>query len=419
MRHSKSPAASAAVLRWTEKTTSLAALACLLAGAAVPAPARADEPIRIGMVLAKQGAVAIHSEYLMQGANMALEEDGGKVLGRPVQLIWLDEPSPQAAQQNMQKLIDEDKVVAIVGGGTSANALALSALANRAKIPFIAPNAAADELTGKACNRYTFRAHLPVKPQVRAMSQQLLTLGKRWYFLTASYAFGQGVSEQFQKQLLASGGTVAGADAAPLNTPDYTSYILKIRQAKPDVVVSGLAGSDVSTFLKQWNEMGMKGQIPIAQIGSADSDIWGVGPNAVAGYYSKDWYFNNSANVAEDKTFAAAYQKKYKHPAPDRAWTGWFVMRSLLQSIDQAKSVEPAAIVKALEAWRDPNRPMPAYYRAWDHQMLVPILVAKVKSKIPDNYDFLDVVKTLPDNAAGLDALYGDKADVGCQMGAL
>ncbi|RKP53488.1 ABC transporter substrate-binding protein [Pararobbsia silviterrae] len=419
MRISTSPTALAAPSRWTTTTRSAAAITSLMLAAALPATARADDTVKIGMVLAKQGAVAIHSEYLMQGANLALEEQGGKVLGRPVQLIWLDEPSPQGAQQNMQKLIDEEKVVAVVGGGTSANALAESALANRAKIPFIAPNAAADELTGKSCNRYTFRAHLPVKPQVRAMSQQLLTLGKHWYFLTASYAFGQDVSDQFQKQLIASGGTVAGADASPLNTPDYTSYILKIRQAKPDVVVSGLSGSDVSTFLKQWNEMGMKGQIPIAQIGSADSDIWGVGPEAATGYYSKDWYFNNPANAAEDKAFAAEYAKKFKRPAPDRAWLGWFVMRSLLQSIDAAKSVDSAAIVKSLEGWRDANRPMPAYYRAWDHQMLVPILVAKVKPKIPDAYDFLDIEKTIPDNASGLDALYGSEADVGCHIGPL
>lgn len=381
--------------------------------------AHAAEPVRIGLVLAKQGAVAIHSEYMVQGATMALEERGNKILGRPIEVIWLDEPSPQGAQQNMQKLIDEQHVVAVIGGGTSANALALSALANRAKIPFIAPNAAADDLTGKSCNRYTFRAHIPVKPQVKAMSQQLLASGKRWYFLTASYAFGQDVSNAFEKELKAHGGTLVGADASPLNTPDYTSYILKIRQAKPDVVISGLSGSDVSTFLKQWSQMGMKGQIPIAQIAAADSDIWGVGGEAATGYYTKEWNYNNPDNAAGDKTFANAYQQKYKRPAPDRAWIGWYVMRSLLQSIDQAGSVTPAEIVKALEGWRDNARPMPAYYRAWDHQMLLPVLVAKVKPKITGAYDFLDIAATVPETAAGLDALYGSQAEVGCRMGQL
>ena len=64
----------------------------------------------------------------------------------------------------------------------------------------------------------------------------------------------------------------------PLNTPDYSSFILKIRQAKPDVVLGGLSAGDLSTFLKQWNELGMRGKIPFAEIAIGDTDIWSVGP---------------------------------------------------------------------------------------------------------------------------------------------
>ena len=77
-----------------------------------------------------------------------------------------------------------------------------------------------------------------------------------------------------------AGGTEVGSDDVPLNTPDFSSFILKIRAAKPDVVVGGLSAGDLSTFLKQWNELGMKGKIPFVEIAIGDTDIcW---PNASA-----------------------------------------------------------------------------------------------------------------------------------------
>ena len=123
---------------------------------------RAAEPIRIGLLLAKTGQIAPQTEYLAQGTYLALEERGNKIMGQPAELVWLDEPSPQGATQNMQKLVQENKVCAILGGSLSSNALAEEATAAQLKIPFVCNNAAATEITGKNCNRYTFRLNTPV-----------------------------------------------------------------------------------------------------------------------------------------------------------------------------------------------------------------------------------------------------------------
>lgn len=393
----------------------------LAAGLAFPCAgnALAADAVKIGLVLSKQGNMAVQSEYLSQGTYLALEQQGNKILGRPAEIVWLDEPSPQAAQQSMQRLIEEHKVVAVLGGGISANALAMSALAKRAKIPYIANNAAATDITGKECNRYTFRIQPPVAVQARALAPYLTSIGKRWYFLTASYAFGQDIVDSFGALLKEAGGTVVGADQVPLNTPDYSSFILKIRQAKPDVVVGGLAAADISTFLKQWNEMGMKGKIPFAEVAIGDTDIWGVGQTAATGIFTKPWYYNNPSNSPDDKAFVAAYQKKYNRPPADKAWMGWYAARALLQSIEQAKSTEPAAIVDALEKWRGKDGSLPAFYRDWDHQMLRPVVVVGVKPKIANSTDYFDVLKTVPSNAAELDKMYGIKSQIGCTMGSL
>lgn len=396
------------------KSARLAAVALtalsVLGGAA---SAQDKGPIRIGFIMAKQGALAEHGKHHNQGAMLALEQFKNTVRGAPVELIWLDEPTPQDAQQNMQRLIDEQKVVAVVGGGNSATALAMSAVALQNKVPFVATNAAATDLTGAKCNRYTFRVQLPVNPQVKAISTELEKRGQHWYYMTASYAFGQDIVRSFQTELKRIGGTSVAVDEAPLNTPDYTSYILKIRAAKPDVVVGGLAGADISTFLKQWNEMGMRDRIPFAQIGVADADIWGIGAKAAAGIYAKIWYYDNPNNPAEDKAFADLYKERYGHAAPDRAWMGWYSMRTLLQSIESAKSLESADVVRALEAWKDESRG--TAFRTWDHQMLHPIVIAEAKKQITDDHAFLDVLQVVP---ASQD-LYGTQEQIGCKMGDL
>ena len=127
--------------------------------------ASAADTIKIGLLLAKTGDIAAQTEYLANGTYLALEERGNKIMGQPAELVWLDEPSPQGSQQNMQRLVQENKVVAILGGSLSSNALAEQATAAQLKIPFVCNNAAATDISGKNCNHYTFRLNTPVAVQ--------------------------------------------------------------------------------------------------------------------------------------------------------------------------------------------------------------------------------------------------------------
>ena len=293
--------------------------------------AEAAEPIKIGMIWAKTGNIVDQAEYLAQGSMLALEQRNNTVLGRPAEIVWLDEPNPQGAQQNAEKLISEHKVVGIVGGALSSFALAISAVAKKSKIPYVASNAAAGDITGKSCNKYTFRLQPPVDVHTRVLAPYCAAIGKKWYLITASYAFGQDIKKAFTDYITANGGTVVGADEVPVGTPDYSSFILKIRAAKPDVVIGGVSASDLTTFLKQWNELGMRGKIPFAEIAVGNTDLWGVGPEAADGLYTITWWYKNPGNPPEEQEMAAAYMKKYNRPAADKAWMGWLGMRSLLE----------------------------------------------------------------------------------------
>ncbi|MEZ2410237.1 branched-chain amino acid transport system substrate-binding protein [Bosea sp. OAE752] len=381
--------------------------------------AAAAEPIRIGMIWAKTGAIVDQSTFLAQGGLFAAEQRNNQLLGRPLEIIWLDEPNPQGAQLNAQRLIDEHKVCALIGGAQSSFALAISAVAKKAKIPYVAANAAALDLTGKLCNKYTFRLQPPVDVHTKVLAPYCMGLGKRWYTLTAAYAFGQDIKASFTDFNAKNGGTIVGADEVPVGTPDYSSFILKIRAAKPDVVVGGLSASDLTTFLKQWNELGMKGKIPFAEISIGNTDIWGVGPDAATGIYTMVWYYKNPANTEDDKAFTDAYMKKFNQPPPDKAWMGWFGMRSLLESIELAKSTEPAAIVKALETWHVKDGDLDVSYRDFDHQMKRRTIICKVKDKITDKWDYVDVLENAPKTVAEIDAAFGSAADSACKMDSL
>ncbi|HBK05242.1 MAG TPA: ABC transporter substrate-binding protein [Acetobacteraceae bacterium] len=384
---------------------------------AAPFIARAADPIKIGLLLAKTGQIAAQTEYLANGSYLALEQRNNMIMGQPAELVWLDEPSPQAATQNMQKLVQENKVCAVLGGSLSSNALAEEATAAQLKVPFVCDNAAATEISGKNCNRYTFRLNTPVAVQSRMLAPFALTYGKKWYHITASYAFGQDILRSSRELLKAAGGTEVGSDEVPLNTADFSSFILKIRQAKPDVVVGGLSAGDLSTFLKQWNELGMKGKIPFVEIAIGDTDIWAVGPEAATGTFTKMWEHSNPDNPPEERAFAAAYLKKHGKPAADKAWMGWITARSLFESIDAAKSLDGMAIVEGLEAWKAPAGNASYSYRKFDHQMLVRNLAVSVKPNITDKWDYFDVKATLPENPADIDKVFGTQEEVGCKMG--
>lgn len=396
----------------------------LLAGAGVGAvqlaapfviTARAAEAVKIGLLLPKAGTYAMQGEIGQHGAQIAIDDFAGHVLDRPIELLWLDESTPQATQQNMRKLIEEEKVVAVQGGVSSGDVLAIMPLAERAQVPLMASGPNATEITGKNCSKYTFRVDLPNKVTVNSVYPLLKERGKKWYFVVAAYAWGIDAYNQMREVVVKDGGNIVGYDQAPLGTTDYSSYLLKLRQAKPDVVYIGLGGSDVTNFLKQMKEIGLTNQMGLSAPIVNDTDLWSAGPEASFGLYPKIWHYSGAHMTKRSADFVAAFQKKYNLPPEAEGWQDWFGMTSILTAIKETGSTDSAKLVGFLEEHKfEGYKDAPIFFRNFDHQLVQPLLVAQVKDKITDKYDYFDIRSEYPSDPAALDAAYGTQAEIGC-----
>jgi branched-chain amino acid transport system substrate-binding protein len=343
-----------------------------------------------------------------------------EVLGRPIQLVWLDENGPQTTQQNMLRLIQQEKVVAVQGGISSGDVLAIMPVAEREKMLLMATGPNASEITGEKCGRYTFRVDLPNYETVRSIYPTFSKNGKNWYFLYASYAWGIDGFKQMSALLKADGGKIAGADQTPLGTTDYSSFILKIVAAKPDAIFVGLGGSDLTNFLKQFKQMGLTGKIPVSSLICNDTDLWSAGPEAATGIYPKIWNYTGAQNTERSHAFAKEYQAKFKSAPEAEAWQDWFGTTAIITAIRETGSTDSRKLVEFLEGHKfDGFKRDAMYFRPWDHQLIQPTLIAQVKPKITDKYDYFDILEEVPTKGQTLDELYGSQKESLCKMPAL
>jgi branched-chain amino acid transport system substrate-binding protein len=386
--------------------------------------AQSKEPIKIGILLPKSGTYTVQGENGHNGAVLAVEDFGGSVLGRPIQLIWEDESTPQASVQRMRKMIEVDKVVAVDGGINSGTILAMMPVALQNKILLMASGPNATEITGKDCSRYTFRVDLPNHVTVQTIFPTLWQSGKvkRWYLLSASYAWGVDADNQMRAYLkkVDPAHVIVGHDQAPLGTNDFSAFLLKMRAGNPQVAWVTFGGSDLTSFLKQFQGIGMIGKVVVSSPIVNDSDLWAAGPQSATGVYPKIWNYTSPYNTPKANDFAKRYMAQFGYPPESEGWQDWFGVTAILTAIQKTGSTDSKKLVDFLENYKfEGIKPMPIYFRSWDHQLIQPTYAAVVKPQITDKYDYFDIVAQYPKSAKDLDAFYGTKEEVGCKMGPL
>jgi branched-chain amino acid transport system substrate-binding protein len=382
----------------------------------------AQGPIKVGHLTPMTGFLGVLGNYAKMGAQLAAEEinAAGGVLGRKLDVMSEDSVNPQVASQKAQRMIEQDHVDFLMGEINSASALTISQVAARNKTLFMDSGARSDALRSKDCNRYTFHVDIPVTVMVNTVGQALLrdnmVKGKRIFSLTADYLFGHDLSKAAKKFFAEHGGQQVGDELVATDVTDFSPYLLKIRQAKPDLVATNLAGNQVTNFIKQYAEFGLP--YPVAGFNLNNADAWAAGEGNLSGIWPTSWH--QDLQTPGSQAFVASFKKKYGKIPENHAWVDYVTLKILAQAMAATKSTDTDKLIKYLEsgAQFDILKARKGYFRAWDHQLMqeaYPFTV-KPKGQAKDPQDFLLFGDAVPAPNQPLELLAPTKAENTCVM---
>jgi branched-chain amino acid transport system substrate-binding protein len=400
-----------------------AAGSALLAGIGAPATVRAQaDAIRIGHLTPLTGFLGPLGEYAVMGVKLAAEEvnAAGGVLGRKIELVMEDSINPQTAATKAERLIERDKVVMIIGEISSASGLTIGQVANRMKTVFINTGCNSDALRGASCNPYMFHIEGANSMYVMAVGQYLLrenmVKGKKWFSLTADYAFGHDLLRVAKKFMEANGGQFAADELVATDVNDFSPYLLKIRQAQPDLVISNLAGNQITNFLKQYSEFGLK--FPVAGFGFDTVVAWGAGKGNFSGIWPLVWH--HLVDTPSSKKYVDTFQKKYGKLPDNQSWGDYNSLKIVAQSMNEIKSADPQKLAEHLRKGAKFNvmKAREAYFRPYDNQMIMEMYAVRAKdpAKMKDQWDIYDALGTVPDPNVDLETIAPPK-DGTCKIG--
>lgn len=398
----------------------------LMAGGAVlglPSMVGAQtEAIKIGHLTPMTGFLGALGEYAAQGIKMAAEEinAAGGVMGRPLDVISEDSVNPQTAATKAQRMVEQNKVAVLMGEINSGSALTISQVAARNKMLFMSIGARSDALRGKNCNRYTFHVDIPVTVMVNAAGQALVreghVKGKKIFALTADYLFGHDLSKAAKRFFTANGGKVIGDELVATDVTDFSPYLLKIRQARPDLVATNLAGNQVTNFVKQYAEFGLP--FPVAGFNLNTADAWAAGEGNLGGIWPTVWH--HELKNPGSQAFVANFTKKYGRTPENHAWIEYVSLKMMAQAMTATKSTDTEKLIAYFEseAQFDILKARKAYFRSWDHQLMqeaYPFTV-KPKGQAKNKKDFLLFGDAVPSPNQPLDSLAPSKSESACKM---
>jgi len=380
------------------------------------------DAIRFGHLTPRTGFLGPLGEYAVMGVTLAVEEinASGGVMGRKIELIAEDSVNPQTASTKAERLLERDKVAVLIGEISSASGLAIAQVSQRNRVLFFNTGCNSDELRGKACNRYMFHTEAANSMYVNAEGQALLrdgmVKGRKWYSLTADYAFGHDLLKVAKRFMAANGATFVSDELVPTDVADFSPFLLKIRNAKPDVVISNLAGAQITNFMKQYLEFGLP--FPVAGFGYDTAVAWGAGKGNVLGTWPLVW--DSQVNTPSSKRFTDAFVKKYGKPPENQAWGDYISTKIVAQVMNEIKSTDSTKIAEHLEkgAKFDILKGREGYYRSWDHELMQEMytITFKPAGEIKDKWDLFTLSPPVPGANQSLEVLAATREENNCTM---
>jgi branched-chain amino acid transport system substrate-binding protein len=392
----------------------------VLLTAAIGQPSLAQSEISDGVV--KIGVLndmsSLYSDATGKGsltaAQMAVEDFGGKVRGNPIEVISADHQNkPDVGSTIARTWYDTDKVDVIVDVPTSSVALAIQQITRERNRVFLISGAGASDLTGPACSPNGIHWTYDTYALSNVAGKAMVARGEdSWFFVTADYAFGQSLERDAAAIVKANGGQVLGAVHHPLNTQDFSSFLIQAQASKAKVVALANAGGDTQNAIKQASEFGLQhqGQKLLALLLNI-TDVHSLGIEAAQGMIATEGFYWDMDDAS--RAFSKRFLEKANH-MPTMIQAGVYsAVTHYLKAVDAAGTDEAKAVIARMKAMPINDFFAKNGYIREDGRMVHDMYLVQVKSPAESKGEW-DLYKVLA-TVRGDDA-YRPLADGGCPL---
>jgi branched-chain amino acid transport system substrate-binding protein len=315
------------------------------------ARAESDGPIKIGVIDPLSGPAARIGKENLEGINFALGEYGGKIAGRTIQFVIADDQnSPNVGLTETRRLVEEEKVAAVIGNLNSAVALAIHPYTTRMKMPYVTGGIAAS-ITSTRKSPYTFRSSFAAGQLEAAAASFLVRKGyKTGVLMGSDYAAGHDAIDAVERNLKLLGGSAATELFPRQGETDYAPFFSRVAGQKADFVYAYFFGGDTLRFVRQYKSFGLKFPLIMTPSSLSAAGVAQALGEAVKGVYSPElwiWTLDDPAT----KKFVADFQAKFGHAPQTLTYDGYIKAKVVLEAIKalDGKITSGAALAKAMK----------------------------------------------------------------------
>jgi len=337
------------------------------------APATRAQAIKLGEINEYKQFPAFLEPY-RKGMELAVDEVNavGGVLGRKIEVVSRDDNgSPGDAVRVAEELLTRERAALLMGTFASNVGLAVSDLAKRRRVLFIAAEPLTDKLVWEDGNKYTFRLRASTYMQTAMLVPEAVKLGKkRWAIVYPNYEYGQAATATFKQQMQAQqGGSLEYVEqAVPLGKIEPGAVVQALLDARPDAIFSSLFGPDLARFVREGRLRGLFNDRPVFNLlGGEPEYLDPLKEEAPAGWYvtGYPWY---AIDTPEHKRFRDAYQARYDEYPRLGSVVGYSAVKSAAAALARAGSTDTEKLVAAMDDLSVDTPFGAVTYRALDHQ---------------------------------------------------
>ncbi|MEV6814897.1 ABC transporter substrate-binding protein [Micromonospora sp. NPDC051296] len=398
------------------RTTGLAAVSAvtmLIAGCGGGGPQSSgdskltDDKIVLGVLNDQSGVYSeLSGKNSVKAVEMAIADfkakHGDQAITDNISVEFADHQNkPDIANNRAAELYDRKGADVIFDVPTSSAALKVADVSKAKKKLYFNITGATTELTGKACNKYTFHYAYDTYMLANGTGRTVTEQGaKNWYIVYPDYAFGQDMEKSFSAAVQAAGGTIVGKDPTPFPNDNFSTFLLKAPtlNPKPDVLGTMQAGADLVNLVKQYNEFKLRDKGVSLSVGLMFlTDIHSLTPDALAGTtYTDAWYWNFDQ---KNREFADRFQQETGTRPTFAHAANYSAAFQYLEAVQGAGTDDADKVVEQLEGKTIEDVFLRnGKIRAEDHRVIHDAYLAEVKpaAEVTEPWDYVKILKTIP-----------------------